>query len=426
MKDVYLNKLKKEFVPAAGCTEPASIALAAAKASEMLKSTPDRVEMKVSGNVFKNVMGVGIPGSNMVGLPISVALGALGGESKNGLEIFTNISEEIADQAKRFVSDGKVEIHMLHDVPKLHVECVSYKGDDISRVVIQERHENIVLVELNGDVVFSKEVNLQDEASEDQKGWSIEAIYEFIQNVDVSELKFLHEGVELNRIIAEEGLKGSYGLQVGKSMLLSIEKGILSEDIINKSVMMAAAGSDARMAGCSLPVMSNCGSGNQGMSLTLPLMVAAEKLDVNEETLLRALALGLLVSIHMKSFVGQLSALCGVLLSTSGAACGITYMMGGNLTQLNSTLQNMTGTVTGMICDGANSSCAQKISASVSAGIQSSLLALNNQCLKNMDGIVAEDVEDTIRNIGRLANEGMEITDDVILKTMLDKSKKAC
>jgi len=426
MKEVYLQKLKKEFVPAAGCTEPASIALAAAKASETLNAIPERLEMKVSGNVFKNVMGVGIPGSNMVGLPISAALGALGGESKNGLEIFTNISEEIANQAKSFVSDGKVEIYMLHDVPKLHVECVSYNGNDTSRVVIQERHENIILVERNGEVIFSKEAHQSHEETDEQEGWSVESIYKFIKEVEISELKFLLEGVELNKKIAEEGLKGSYGLQVGKSMLLNMNRGILSEDIINKSVMMAAAGSDARMAGCALPVMSNCGSGNQGMSLTLPVMVAAEKLKVDEETLLRALALGLLVSIHMKSFVGQLSALCGVLLSTSGAACGITYMLGGELNHLNSTLKNMSGSVTGMICDGANSSCAQKISASVSAGIQSSLLALNSQCLNSMDGIVAEDVEDTIRNIGRLATEGMEITDNVILKTMLEKMKKAC
>lgn len=426
MKDVYLQKLKKEFVPAAGCTEPASIALAAAKASETLGTLPERIEMKVSGNVFKNVMGVGIPGSNMVGLPISAALGALGGGSKNGLEIFTHINKTVAEEAKKFVSDRKVQVYMVHDVPKLHVECIGYNGDDTSRVVIQERHENIVLVERNGEVVFTKEVKKAEEITEEQEDWSIQSIYNFIKDVEISELQFLHQGVELNRKIAEEGLKGNYGLQVGKSMLMNIEKGILSEDIINKSVMMAAAGSDARMAGCSLPVMSNCGSGNQGMSLTLPIMVAAEKLKVDEDTMLRALGLGLLVSIHMKSFVGQLSALCGVLLSTSGAACGITYMLGGDLNHLNSTLKNMTGSVTGMICDGANSSCAQKISASVSAGIQSSLLAMNSRCLNSMDGIIDEDVEATIRNIGLLATEGMQITDDVILKTMVGKMNTAC
>lgn len=426
MKEVYLQKLKKEFVPAAGCTEPASIALAAAKASETLNAIPDRVEIKVSGNVFKNVMGVGIPGSTLVGMPISAALGALGGQSKNGLEIFTHISKAVAEEAKNFVSDRKVQIHMVHDVPKLHVECISYSGDDMSRVIIQDRHENIILVERNGEVIFTKEIKNTEETVEGQEGWSIQSIYNFIENIEISELQFLHQGVELNRKIAEEGLRGHYGLQVGKSMLINIEKGMLSEDIINKSVMMAAAASDARMAGCPMPVMSNCGSGNQGMSLTLPIMVAAEKLKVDEDTMLRALGLGLLVSIHMKSFVGQLSALCGVLLSTSGAACGITYMMGGKLSHLNSTLKNMTGTVTGMICDGANSSCAQKISASVSAGIQSSLLAMNSQCLNGMDGIIDEDVEETIRNIGLLATEGMQITDDVILKTMVGKMNSAC
>ena len=426
MKEVYLQKLKKEFVPAAGCTEPASIALAAAKASETLNAVPERVEIKVSGNVFKNVMGVGIPGSTLVGMPISAALGALGGQSKNGLEIFTDISEAIAEEAKKFVSDRKVQIHMLHDVPKLHVECICYNGDDTSRVIIQDRHENIVYVERNRELIFTKESKVGQEDEDASETLSIQSIYDFITSVEISELEFLRKGIDLNKKIAEEGLSGTYGLQVGKSMLLNMKKGILSEDIMNKSVMMAAAGSDARMAGCALPVMSNCGSGNQGMSLTLPTMVAAEKLKVNDETMLRALALGLLVSIHMKSFVGQLSALCGVLLSGAGAACGITYMMGGNMPHLSATLKNMTGSVTGMICDGANSSCAQKISASVASGIQASLLAMSSQCLKSNDGIIDEDVEETIRNIGLLATEGMQITDDVILKTMLGKMNRAC
>lgn len=426
MNNVFLNKLKKEFVPAAGCTEPAAIALAAAKATEILTTTPDRIVMKVSGNIFKNVMGVGIPGTNMVGLPIAAALGALGGETKNGLEIFTSISSDIAKKAKKFVINGNVKIEMLLDVPKLYVECVSYSGDNVSRVVIQNRHKNIVLVELNGETIFSKEANNVEEESDSAEKWSIESIYEFIKSVDISELEFLLEGVELNNKIAEEGLRGNYGLQVGKTMLLNMEKGLIADDIINNSVMMAAAGSDARMAGCSMAVMSNCGSGNQGMSLTLPLMVVAEKLETNEETLLRALALGLLVSIYMKSFVGQLSALCGILLSTTGVGCGVTYMMGGNLKQINYTINNMTGSVTGMICDGANASCAQKISASVSSAIQSSLLAINNKSLRMGDGIVDDDVEATIRNIGHLATPGMDVTDDIILKVMLEKANKAC
>lgn len=425
MEKKYLQKLKEEFIPASGCTEPASIALAAAKARETLNHLPDRLEIKVSGNVFKNVMGVGIPGTNMVGLPMSGAMGALGGQSKFGLQIFKYISQDIANIAKVFVGDGKVSVDMLHDVPKLHVECICYRGEEYSRVVIQDRHENIVLVECNGTVLFSKESNRDEENHENYQNWSLSSIYDFINKVDIAEIEFLEEGIELNRLIAEEGLRGNYGLQVGKSMMINIKKGLLSADMMNKSIMLSAAASDARMAGCPMPVMSNCGSGNQGMSLTLPMMIAAEELKVDREILLRALALALLVTIYMKSFIGQLSALCGVLLSTSGAACGITYMMGGDLTKLGSTLKNMTGSVTGMICDGANSSCAHKIAASVSAAIQSSLLAINSNCLLGTDGIVDDDVEATIRNIGRLANEGMEVTDEVILKTMLEKIKKA-
>ncbi|MDE5416914.1 L-serine ammonia-lyase, iron-sulfur-dependent, subunit alpha [Labilibaculum sp. DW002] len=424
MKEVYLQKLKKEFVPAAGCTEPASIALAAAKASETLNAVPERVEMKVSGNVFKNVMGVGIPGSNLVGLPISVALGALGGDPKAGLEVLDGINDDILELAKIFVDNGSVSVDVKPAVAKLYIECICYKGENAGRVIIQDRHTNVIMAERNGNILYQNVPETTKGNAKILDGWNFESIYDFVNTVDVADIIFIEKGISLNKSIAEEGLRGNYGLQVGKSMLLNIKKGLLSKDLMNRSIMLTAAASDARMAGCSMPVMSNCGSGNQGMSLTLPIMVAAEKLKIDEEIKLRALALGLLVSIHMKTFVGQLSALCGVLLSGAGAACGITYMLGGNMQHLNSTLKNMTGSVTGMICDGANSSCAQKISASVGAGIQSSLLAINHNCLNGMNGIIDDDVELTIRNIGRLANEGMEVTDEVILKTMLEKMKK--
>ncbi len=423
MKEVYLQKLKEEFVPALGCTEPVAVAYAAAKAKEILNQTPERIEFHVSGNIFKNGMGVGIPGSGMVGLTIAGALGAFGGNPKAGLEVLDGISDDILELAETFVANGSVNVNVKSAVAKLYIECICYKGKDSGRVIIQDRHTNVIMAERNGNVLYHNTPDASEGNAKKLDGWSFESIYDFINAVELSEIEFLEKGISLNKSIAEEGLRGDYGLQVGKSMLLNIKKGLLSEDLMNRSIMLTAAASDARMAGSSMPVMSNCGSGNQGISVTLPVVVAAEELKVDQEKLLRALALALLITIYMKSFVGQLSALCGVLLSTAGAACGITYIMGGTFQQLGMTLQNMTGSVTGMICDGAKYGCSHKISASVGAAIQSSLLAMNHNSLNGMNGIIDDDVELTIRNIGRLANEGMEVTDEVILKTMLEKMK---
>jgi L-cysteine desulfidase len=424
MKEVFLQKLREEFVPALGCTEPVAVAYAAAKAREVLALQPERIEFHVSGNILKNGMGVGIPGSGMVGLTIAGALGALGGDPTAGLEVLDGIGTEIMEHAKTFVDDGKVSVDVKYDVPKLYIECVCYNGENSGRVIIQDRHTNIVAVERNGEIIYNSSASAEGAGGTDFSKWNFESIYAFISTIDIEEIKFIEKGIKLNKSIAEEGLTGSYGLQVGKSMMLNIKKGLLSPDLMNRSIMLTAAASDARMAGSTMPVMSNCGSGNQGISVTLPVVVAAEELEVEHEKLLRALALALLTTIYMKSFVGQLSALCGVLLSTAGAACGITYIMGGDYQQLGMTLNNMTGSVTGMICDGAKYGCAHKISASVGAAIQSSLLAMNHNVLNGMNGIIDDDVEATIRNIGRLANEGMEVTDEVILKTMLEKIKK--
>ncbi|MDM8158469.1 L-serine ammonia-lyase, iron-sulfur-dependent, subunit alpha [Labilibaculum sp. K2S] len=424
MKELYLQKLKEEFVPALGCTEPVAVAYAAAKAREILNQFPDRIEFHVSGNIFKNGMGVGIPGSGMVGLTIAGALGALGGNPKAGLEVLDGISPDIVELAQTFVNQGKVQVDVKYGVAKLYIECICFKGENSGRVIIQDRHTNVVLAERNGFVIYQNTSKSGIDAIVSMKDWNFRSIYEFINAVDIADIAFIEKGVKLNKSIAEEGLKGNYGLQVGKSMMINIRKGILKEDLMSRSIMLTAAASDARMAGSAMPVMSNCGSGNQGISVTLPVVVAAEEFKVSNEKLLRALALALLVTIYMKSFVGQLSALCGVLLSTAGAGCGITYIMGGDFKQMGMTLQNMTGGVTGMICDGAKYGCSHKIAASVSAAIQSSLLAMNHNCLNGMNGIIDDDVEATIRNIGRLANEGMEVTDEVILKTMLEKMKK--
>ncbi|SMO61230.1 L-cysteine desulfidase [Saccharicrinis carchari] len=424
MYNDFLCKLKEEFVPALGCTEPIAVAYAAALSREILNEEPEKIKLRVSGNIFKNGIGVGIPGSGMVGLTIAGAMGALGGNPKYELEVLDGISTDIIEKSKEFVNQNLVSIDVKSDVPKLYIECTCYSGNHTGRVIIENRHTNVVLKEKNGNVIFKKNSGKADTVRNDFKEWNFKKIYNFVQEVKIEDIEFLQKGITLNNNIAREGLTGNYGLQVGKSMMLSMEKGLLSKDLMNKSIMLAAAASDARMAGSSMPVMSNCGSGNQGISVTIPVVVVAQELGASQDKLLRAMTLALLVSIYMKSFVGQLSALCGVLLSTTGAACGITYIMGGNLEQLGMTLQNMTGSVTGMICDGAKFGCSHKISSSVGAAIQSSLLAMNHNHLNGLNGIIDDDIDATIRNIGRLATEGMEVTDDVILQTMLDKIKK--
>ncbi len=424
MKEIYLQRMKAEFVPALGCTEPVAVAFAAAKACETLGSKPEDVEILVSGNVFKNGVGVGIPGSGMVGLHIAGAMGALGGKTEKGLEVLSGISPEIIEEAKQFVADKKVTVDVKYDVPKLYIECFAKKGTDKAHVIIQDRHTNIVFVEFNEEVIYKAEERATTRHIKGTtEGWSMETIYDFITTVNIEDIRFIEKGIELNKNVAEEGLRGNYGLGVGKSIKLNIEKGLLSEDLMNRSIMYTAAASDARMAGSTMPVMSNCGSGNQGISVSLPVVIAAEELKVSHETLLRALALSILTTIYMKSFVGQLSALCGISLSTTGAACAITYMMGGTFEQISMTIKNMTGGVTGMICDGAKYGCSNKLAAGVGMAVQAALLAMNNNYLNGLNGIIDNNVETTIRNIGRLANEGMGVTDEVILKTMLEKIK---
>lgn len=426
MKNTYIDILHREFVPALGCTEPVAVAYAAAKAREILGATPSRIEIKVSGNIYKNGLGVGIPGTGMVGLSIAAALGAVGGDSTRELAVLEGINERQVRCAKEMVSSNMVSVDVKYGVDKLYIEAILAMGEDQSRVVIQGRHTNVVYADINGEILIDRrEVGVSKQKGCDNQGISFAGIYEFVQKVDLCDIEFLEKGIQLNKAISREGLKGDYGLQVGKNLYKQIQKRLLSEDLLTRAIYVTSAASDARMAGSTMPVMSNCGSGNQGISVTLPVVVAAEQFNSSREQLLRALALSLLTSIYMKSFVGQLSALCGVLLSTTGAACGMTYLMGGNFTQLGMTIRNMAGGVTGMICDGAKFGCSHKISASVGSAVQSSLLAMNNQALDGLNGIVDDDVETTIRNIGTLAVEGMGVTDEVILETMIKKQECA-
>ncbi|WP_138202934.1 serine dehydratase subunit alpha family protein [Haloimpatiens lingqiaonensis] len=423
----FIEILKSEVVPALGCTEPIAVALAAAKAKEALNSCTEFIKVFVSDNILKNGMGVGIPGTGMTGLDIAAALGAIGGNPNVELEVLKDITKQNIEDAKEMLKGGRVSVN-TKDVPnKLYIEVQCVSGKNISKAIIKDKHNNLVLVQLNEDILFQVEDEEEAEVSIDNDKnkehcvkLSVEDIYDFAINCPFEDIEFILEGAKMNRKIAEEGLKG-YGLNVGKTIIDNIKKGVLSDDIQNYAMALTAAASDARMAGCMYPVMSNSGSGNQGLTVMLPVVAVAEKLNASSEKLARALVLSNLIAIHIKTYLGRLSALCGCVVASAGASCGITYLLGGQLKEINYSIKNMVGNISGMICDGAKTGCALKVSTGVSAAVQSSLLAMNNIVISEKEGIIEKDVEKTIKNIAQIGREGMLQTDKLILNIMTHK-----
>lgn len=425
----FISILKAEVVPALGCTEPIAVALAVAKARETLGQTPATIKLFLSPNIFKNGMGVGIPGTGMIGLHIAAALGAIYGKSDNGLELLTGITDNVADEAKAIVDNNKVSIEIREGSEKLYIEAICTNSDgEWAKAVIAEKHSNIILVEKNGEVIErnqnqNENNNVEDGSLKDKVSLTIEGIFNFIARVPFADIKFILTTVDYNDAIAQEGLSKVYGLSVGRTLKGYIEKGILSDDLMNNAMCLTAAASDARMSGSTLPVMSNSGSGNQGITATLPVYSVAKGLKTDMETLARALALSHLVVIHIKNYLGRLSALCGCAVAATGAGCGITYLMGGGLKETIYTIKNMVGNITGMVCDGAKEGCALKVSTGVSAAVQSALLALDGIVISSSDGIIDEDIEKTIQNFGRVGSEGMNQADKLLLDIMVSKGK---
>ncbi len=414
--------LKREAVPALGCTEPVACALACARCKEELGGVPESIDVYVSGNIYKNGMGVGIPGTGMVGLPIAAALGAVCGKTAYGLEVLKEVSVgNNLEVAKELVEQGMVKVHLKEDAPdKLYAEAVCRKGNGTVKTVIVHGHTNIVLVEKDGQTVFCKEE--KPAVAEEGKcvELSLARIWEFVHQVDVKDIEFLLEGAKMNETISDEGLKGKFGLQIGRTLKENIEKGVLADDLLNRVLIRATAASDARMDGCEKPVMTNSGSGNQGITVYLPVVVTAERFGCSQEQLVRALALSNLVAAHIHYYMGHLSALCGIVIASTGSAAAITYLMGGTYEQVVNTIKTMSSNLTGMMCDGAKQGCALKVYSGTSAAVQASLLSMQGVKTRN-DGIVEEDVEKTIRNIGVIASVGMEQTDKTILSVMCRK-----
>lgn len=414
--------LKREAVPALGCTEPVACALACARCKEELGGVPESIDVYVSGNIYKNGMGVGIPGTGMVGLPIAAALGAVCGKTVYGLEVLKEVSVgNNLEVAKELVEQGMVKVHLKEDAPdKLYAEALCHKGNGTVKTVIVHGHTNIVLVEKDGQTVFCKEE--KPAVAEEGKcvELSLARIWEFVHQVDVKDIEFLLEGAKMNETISDEGLKGKFGLQIGRTLKENIEKGVLADDLLNRVLIRATAASDARMDGCEKPVMTNSGSGNQGITVYLPVVVTAERFGCSQEQLVRALALSNLVAAHIHYYMGHLSALCGIVIASTGSAAAITYLMGGTYEQVVNTIKTMSSNLTGMMCDGAKQGCALKVYSGTSAAVQASLLSMQGVKTRN-DGIVEEDIEKTIRNIGVIASVGMEQTDKTILSVMCRK-----
>lgn len=420
----YIEAMNNEVVPALGCTEPIAIAFAVAKATQVLGGTPEKIELHLSANMIKNAMSVGIPGTTMVGIDIAAALGAIVGNGDKELEVLQGITDEDVKKADALVAKKAVTLALAEVPEKLYIKVVVAKGNDKVEVIIKDLHTNIVEIIHNGKTVFEKEHGSGEEEATNAP-MTVDSIYEFITTCPLEDLKLTKEAIRLNKTVSEEGLTNDYGLQVGKTWMNDPYNPAAKEDIFRRAAARAAAGSDARMNGATCPVMTVAGSGNMGITSTMPVVSIAESLGASEEKMIRAVALSHLITIHIKSFVGRLSPLCGcVIAAPVGAGCGMVYLMDGSLDQIKFVIQNMLGNVSGTICDGAKAGCALKIGTSVLAAAQSVLLAMRNIEVSKTNGIVDGDVEETIKNLGELGNVGMKDTDRDILDIMIKKSNK--
>ena len=425
----FIDILKREVVPALGCTEPVAVALAVAKARDVLGCEPVDVLVYVSPNIFKNGMGVGIPGTGKVGLPMAAALGCTYGNPADGLALLSGVTPQAIELANQLLNQSRVRIDINSEVDKLYVEALCKSAQNSSRVCIKGQHNNIVLVERDGIVVSGSRDSVKPMhpaaglCPVPDHRLNLCSIYDFATSAPFDDIRFLLDGAEMNRKIAAEGLKGDYGLRIGKSIKNRVDQHILAEDLQNYCVLMTTAASDARMAGHTLPAMSNSGSGNQGITVMLPVVAVAEKLGSNQITLARALAVSNLVAIHIKYQMGRLGALCGVAAAAAASACGIVLLMGGDLNKMSYAIKNVVGNLTGMICDGAKVGCSLKVSSAVSASVNSALLAMDDICIQQSDGIVTDEVENTISNFARIGSDGMIETDKMIIELMLKKQK---
>lgn len=424
MRELYLKTLKKEVVPSEGCTEPIAIAYAASIAAEHLKGEIKEVNIYLSKNVIKNALGVGIPGTGGVGIEIAAALGISIQKSYKKLTILSNFTEDELKKAKEIVDKNIINIKQKNTHKALYIEVELLAETSKSKVIIEDAHTNVTLIECDDEIIMDSNSEVSEDLEEDYKLFKIADIYNFAKEADFDDIKFILESAKMNEKVSEEGLKGDYGLQVGSKIIQKGNFNLFSNDASNKIIAASAAASDARMDGCAMPIMTTAGSGNQGIACSIPVAQTARLLDKSEEELARALVLSNLVTIRIKKHMGRLSPLCGAgIAGATGASCGITYLLGGDLENINYCINNMISDLSGMICDGAKETCALKIATGTNAAIQCANLAMNGISATANDGIVAKDVEETIESIETLIQNGFKNVDDTILNIMLEKKK---
>ena len=438
-----LDILHREVKPALGCTEPIAVALAVAKATEIISENcpgmcrkgwrleaPIRLDVAVSGNILKNGMGVGIPGTGMVGLPIAAALGAVCGDSARGLEVLSGLNDAAVARARELVAAGRVHVSVARTDRLLYVKAtVSVDGggsasaelDPKAYAVIEDDHDRIVETGFADHILMSSEsAAAAGDHSSGDGGLTVREILDFATSVPFEQIAFILEDRTLNMALAMEGLSGHYGMEVGRAIRENQQE-VFGDDYMSYAMGMTAAAADARMAGCTLPAMSNSGSGNQGITVSMPVIAYANMYKVDDERLARALIISNLVAIHIKAYLGRLSALCGCVVASTGSACGVVWLQGGGYDEICSAIKNMAGNITGMVCDGAKTGCAMKVASGVSCAVQSAVLALRGTCIPSTDGIIDDDVEKTIRNLGSIGSAGMKAADRMIMDIMLCK-----
>lgn len=424
LEQVILKAVTHEVVPALGCTEPISLALASAIARQHLGQIPERIEAKVSPNLMKNGMGVTVPGTGTVGLDMAAAIGAVGGDPNAGLEVLKNITTDQVAEAKQLLAEQKVSVAIFETEHILYSEATLYHQDDVVTVRIAAHHTNVIYIEKNGETLLSKPCAVEsDHITDIFLGMSAKDMYDFSMCVNLDKIRFIDEAAKLNSKLSEEGLRDDYGLHIARTLQKQIRQGLLSDDLLNQIIIETTAASDARMGGANLPAMSNSGSGNQGITATMPVVVVARHINATEEQRIRALFLSHLMAIYIHSKLPKLSALCAATTAAMGSCAGVAWLLSGKFENISMAISSMIGDISGIICDGAANSCAMKVSTSVTSGYKSVLMSLDNTQVTGNEGIVEYDIDRSINNLCNIASRSMQYTDRQVIEIMVNKPK---
>ena len=421
-REQIIALINREVVPAIGCTEPIAVALCVAKATETLGRKPEKIQVLLSTNILKNAMGVGIPGTGMIGLPIAIALGAIIGKSEYQLEVLKDSCPEAVEEGKKLIDAQAIDLALKYGIEeKLYIEVICEAEGEKATAIISGGHTRFVYIAKGKEVLLDEQTSHSSAAEAEDIVLTLRKVYDFAMTSPIDEIRFILETRNLNKSAAERSFKGNYGHQLGRTLNSRSTSLMMGDNTFTHILSYTSAACDARMAGAMIPVMSNSGSGNQGITATLPVVVYAEDHHKSEEELIRALTLSHLTVIYIKQSLGRLSALCGCVVAATGSSCGITYLMGGSYEQVTFAVKNMIANITGMICDGAKPSCALKLASGVSTAVLSAVLAMENKCVTSVEGIIDDDVDRSIRNLTLIGSKGMNETDKLVLDIMTSK-----